>query len=172
MGFFSSEKRGKETSASKGHGEQAIVQSTVLATSSTAEQYRPVFLLCYESATFKAHWALFAPHAQSKTCKTGRKLHVTGNVQQGFHQEIIRNYDLSLTRTKPLTPIEIGLVSTRHLVDIAEDFHFARDTTARDAFEQLVLSVPAPNQSLNRVSDNPVSTKHTPNPTNQLDPKL
>lgn len=28
------------------------------------------------------------------------------------------------------------------------------DTTARDAFEQLVLSVPAPNQTLNVASDN------------------
>ncbi|KAI1648775.1 hypothetical protein F4815DRAFT_90977 [Daldinia loculata] len=164
MGLFS-KKGGEKANASEGSSGKAVIQqtqSTVPAVVAPGEQYRPVFLLCYPSATFKSHWALFAPQVHDKKCRAGRKIHVTGNVQQGFKHEIIRNYDLTQTRTKPLTPLEIGLVSTQHLVEIAEDLRFAEDTAARDAFEQLVLSIPAPSQSLNRVSDDPATRSGPP----------
>ncbi|OTA86896.1 hypothetical protein M434DRAFT_399700 [Hypoxylon sp. CO27-5] len=158
MGLFSNKnKEEKATASARPVGRVVLPQA-----GPSTEQYRPIFLLCYESATFKAHWALFAPRLQDKACKAGRKIHVMGNVQQGFKHEIIRDYDLTKTRTKPLTPIEIGLVSTRHLVEVAEDFRHGKDTTARDAFEDLVLSIPAPSQSLNRASDNTASRSGPP----------
>ncbi|KAK6956368.1 hypothetical protein Daesc_001645 [Daldinia eschscholtzii] len=162
MGFFSRKGGDKATTSKETAGNTVArqTQSTVPAATTSGEQYRPVFLLCYPSATFKSHWALFVPKIQDKNCKAGgRKIHVTGNVQESFGHEIIRNYDLTQTRTKPLTPIEIGIVSTHYLVEVAEDFVFAKDTIPRDAFEQLILSIPAPSQSLNRVNDDSVSTE-------------
>ncbi|KAI1472385.1 uncharacterized protein F4812DRAFT_11387 [Daldinia caldariorum] len=143
MGFFS-KKGGEGVSRSEKITGNAVVhqtQSTVSTGSTSGEQYRPVFLLCYPSATFKSHWALFVPLAEDKNCRAGRKIHVTGNVQEGFNHEIIRNYDLSETHTRPQTPKEIGIVSTRYLVEVAKDLVYAKDTTARDPFEEFILSL-------------------------------
>ncbi|KAI1139346.1 hypothetical protein F5Y05DRAFT_412448 [Hypoxylon sp. FL0543] len=156
MGLFGKNKeKASSSKSSAGRSGGHHGQSAGPSTGATGEQYRSVFLLTYKSATFKSHWALFVPHAQDRSCKTGRKIHAIGNVQEGFEIEIIRNYDLTLTRTKPLTPIELGIVSTQYLVEVAEDFQYGIDTTARDAFEDLILSVPAPSKSLNKVQDNP-----------------
>ncbi|OTA55886.1 hypothetical protein K449DRAFT_438452 [Hypoxylon sp. EC38] len=101
------------------------------------------------------------PHAGPST-EQYRPIHVIGSVQEGFNHEIIRDYNLTKTTSKPMTPIEIGVVSTRHLVEVAEDFRYGRDSTARDAFEDLVLSIPAPGKSLNRASDSPAERSGPP----------
>ncbi|KAI8966425.1 hypothetical protein F5Y11DRAFT_343486 [Daldinia sp. FL1419] len=137
-------------------------QHKVPAAVTPGQQYRPVFLPRYLSATFKLHRALFVPRVQDTTVKAGRKIHVAGNVHQGFNHEIIRNYDLNQTRTKPPTLLEIGAASTQHLVEVAEDLRFGEDTVARDAFEQLVLSVAAPSQSPNRVSNDSAARSGPP----------
>ncbi|KAI1803740.1 hypothetical protein F4811DRAFT_523384 [Daldinia bambusicola] len=155
MGLFN-KKGGEDASTSKmstGNAVSQHIQPPVSTGSKSGEQYRPVFLMYYPSATFKSHWAFLVPLAGDKRCRTGRKIHVIGNVSEGFNHEIIRNYDLFQTYTKPETPIEIGSVPTRYLVEVAEDLVYAVDTTARDPFEELVLSIPAPSKSLNRVSD-------------------
>ncbi|KAH9886154.1 hypothetical protein F4778DRAFT_483472 [Xylariomycetidae sp. FL2044] len=151
MGLFGDKNKQRGTSAeSSRQAATQQVQTSVPAPVTTAEQYRSLFLLCANSATFKGHWALFAPH--DKRCKAGRKIHAAGSVAEGFQHEIVRNYNLTRTRSGSRPPIEIGVVSRRYLVEIAEDSQYAKEAVARDAFEQLVLSVPAPGPSLNKVS--------------------
>ncbi|KAI1267652.1 hypothetical protein F5Y18DRAFT_307873 [Xylariaceae sp. FL1019] len=175
MGFFNSKKTDDKAPArSSAHttqsthsshtshkSEKSVVaqgKSTVPASIPSAGGYRSVFLLHYGSATFKAHWALFVPDPLDNRCKKGRKIHVAGSVKEGFKHEITRNCNLTLTRTKPETPLEIGIVSTQYIIEVAQDAKYGLDTTARDPFEELVLSVPAPNQSLNKASDQTAQT--------------
>ncbi len=116
---------------------------------SSEEQYRPVLLLSYNSEMFKSHWALFVPELQSRSAKKGKIIHVVGSVREGFTIEFRRNYDLTKTANRPRAPIEIGLVSTRYLIDTVGDGAYSSDNVARDAFEELLRSVLAPDKSLN-----------------------
>jgi hypothetical protein len=124
---------------------------------SSAEQYRPVFLLCYPSGTFKSHWAIFVPEIDDKSVKRGKLIHVTGSVREGFEVEIKRNFDLKKTKTIPYPPIELGIVSTTYLADTILDGKYSTDSQPLDRFEEVMLSVPAPKASLNKASDSQVS---------------
>jgi hypothetical protein len=126
---------------------------------STSTQYRPIYLLCYPSAKFKAHWAIFVPELQDRSVKKGKLIHVQGTVSTGFAHEIKRNYDMKETRNQPHTPIEIGLVPAHLIVDNTGDGSYTSDCTPQDSFEEFLLSIPAPGKSLNTVAEGNVSVR-------------
>jgi len=67
---------------------------------------------------------------------------------------------MSKTKTTPYTPIEIGLVSSQYLLDTPGDTTYTKDQEARDTFEQIIASVPAPDPSLNKASGSAVIIDH------------
>lgn len=122
---------------------------------------RPVYLVAYRSATFKSHWGLFIPNKDDKRHKVGRLIHIEGSVQEGFIFEIRRNYDISKTRNVPYPLILLGTCSDHFLIDNAHtirDGDYHKDHLARDPFEKLMASVPAPGKSLRTQADHPVSS--------------
>lgn len=70
--------------------------------------HRPIFLLVWPNALFKAHWAIFVPEAGDKIYKKGKYIHVEGGLRNGFQQEIVCGWHLNLIRRRPGPPIEIG----------------------------------------------------------------
>jgi len=116
--------------------------------------YQPVFLLVWPNALFKAHWAIFIPDSTDKTCKQGKYLHVEGSLDKGFKLEIVRGWDISLSRHRPNSPIEIGWVRTDHVAETsAQQGVLTKDRTPRDRIEAIIAAVPAPSASLNSTTN-------------------
>lgn len=156
MSLFSSSKKESSSKDASGSSEGASRRPSP-PRQAAAEQYRPVYLLVFQSATFKAHWAIFVPEAGSRSVKKGKMIHILGSVKEGFKLEVRRNYNMDFTRSRPLPPIEIGLVSTRHLVDTPGDGSYIVDLQIQDTFEEIIASVPVPGKSHNSASASWVS---------------
>ena len=112
-------------------------------------QYRPVFLMVHASPKFPAHWSLFIPELGDRNEKKGKRIHVKGDVRQGFEMEFIRNYDMRQTRSYPEL-IEIGRVPANMVQD--DTGAHEKDKIPRDDFERLCASVPPPGPSMNSAS--------------------
>ncbi len=61
-----------------------------------------------------------------------------GNVREGFTHEIKKNYDLSQTRSRPNTPIEIGFVPVNLIFDTIGDGSYTSDCVPQDELEKLL----------------------------------
>lgn len=158
MGLFRSKNAEKDTSpdskGTSGSKEPApAAPSSDTQNASKTGHYRPIFLLAWESALFKAHWAVFVPNASDKTCKTGKYIHVVGNLEKGFEFEVVRGWDINMSRHRPLSPIEIGWVR----VELVEDTptvkgQLAKEAVPRDQLEAILASVAPPSKSLKSAS--------------------
>jgi len=115
-------------------------------------QYRPIFLLVWPSALFKAHWAIFIPDATDKTYKQGKYIHVAGSLDKGFQFEVVRGWDINKSRSRPGSPIEIGWVRAEYIQDTPTNGRLVKESVARDALEAFLAAVPPPTASLNSVS--------------------
>lgn len=155
MGLFSkSKKTEKPTRPDKPAelaGNPLPVASPIVPTTTTSPQtdFRPVFLLIWPSATFKAHWAIFIPDADDRTYKRGRYIHVEGSLKEGFRFEIVRGWDISKSRRRPHSPIEIGCIPAGLVTDSATDDKLIKESIARDQIEEFFASIPPPSASLN-----------------------
>jgi hypothetical protein len=107
---------------------------------------RAVHMIVYDSRLFKAHWSYFIFQENSET--TGTVVHVVGDVRNGFHHQIKRNYNHALSTTRHRV-INIGHVHSSHFSDVIGDGSPHTDMVAHNSFEQALLSVPAPGPSLN-----------------------
>ncbi|SMR52316.1 unnamed protein product [Zymoseptoria tritici ST99CH_1E4] len=115
--------------------------------------YRPVFLLVWSSAKFKAHWALFIADAADKTFKSGKYIHVEGNPVDGFTFQIVRGWDINKSRRRPQSPIEIGWVRADLIVDVPSNGQLVKESVPRDQLEAMLAAVPAPARSFNKVTE-------------------
>jgi len=99
---------------------------------------------------FKAHWAIFVPLAGDKTFKSGKFIHVSGEVgEKGFELEIVRGWSIDKTRHRPNTPFEIGWVPTHLIVDTPTSKNrLEKDSKPADHLENVLASVKPPSQSL------------------------
>jgi hypothetical protein len=136
----------------------------VVKSAAITAEWRPVFLLCYPSAKFKSHWAIFVPELQDLRVHKGKLIHVVGNVREGFELEFKRNYDLNFTNNPPGTPIELGLAPSAYLLDTIGENVYTADSDPKDYFEKMIASVPAPSKSLNTVQRDSVSVQAYPPP--------
>nr|POF17741.1 hypothetical protein CFP56_13153 [Quercus suber] len=130
----------------------------ITTTQQNKAQYRPIFLLVWPNATFKAHWAIFVPASTDKTFKTGTYIHVTGALDKGFKFEIVRGWDLDMTLRRPQSPIEIGWIQADWINDAPFERNLIKEATPRDQLENFLAATAAPSGSLNRVSSGEAST--------------
>lgn len=163
MGIFSSSKPDKVSKASKPErpSKPASLGGTTTSSTSASSQsaspqsqavIRPVFLLVWPNALFKVHWAVFIPDASDPTCKRGKYYHVEGSLKDGFRFEIVRGWDISKSRRRPHSPIEIGAIPAELVVDIATNDKLVKEAVPRDRIDAFFASVQPPSQSLNSVS--------------------
>ena len=160
MGLFGgSESSSSNAGAGKGaegdnveNGKQALIEKA------PRSPYRPLYIMVWSSALFKAHWSFWAPALEGRQRTKGKRAHAIGNVRDGFAIEFVRNYDLSVTRSYP-TIIEIGAIRIEDLLDTLIDGQHSRDNTPWDRFEAIALSVPAPRASLNQVNEQPCTSE-------------
>lgn len=113
---------------------------------------RPLYIMIWSSPVFQAHWSFWAPALEDGQRTKGKRVHVHGNVREGFVIEFVRNYDLCETRSYP-TIIEIGAIRVEDLLDTVMDGLLFKEQTPRDRFEAIAFSVPAPRGSLNQVQE-------------------
>ena len=161
MGLFSKSEASSSGSSSRntyaeGRSTQVAAGKQPMLTKAPPSPYRPLYLMVWSSATFKAHWSLWAPELGQRQAAKGKRAHVIGDLRRGFLVEFIRNYDLFETRTRP-TIIEIGAMRVEDLLDTPLDGQYSKEAMPRDYFENIALSVPPPRGSLNRVEDQPCS---------------
>ena len=154
MGLFSRKTDAKGSKKPHGHEPNPTPPATVGKVQD--EQFRSIFLLSYPSGTFKSHWAIMIPRAGAGRIQKGTQVHAIGNLKDGFELEIRRNFDIDATRTKPDTPIEIGVVPVQY-IDGPEDEKYSKGSVPRDALERAMFSVPAPSKSLNSATGKDVS---------------
>ena len=140
--------------AGRGAGRSNVNNSNQAQAQAVQSPYRPLYLMVFRSALFKAHWSFWAPALDDGAQKVGQRVHVTGNVRNGFQLEFVRNYDLTETSGYP-TIIEIGAMRTEILQDTPLDRREFREDTPRDRFEFIAQSIPAPSGSLNKVNEQP-----------------
>lgn len=104
---------------------------------------RPIYLLVFPSFLFPAHWSLFVPTLADPSA--GKRIHVTGDVANGFRHEFGRGYTLgeSMQQYKLLLIAEVkqGFV----VDDVPEGID---EGGAIDPMEGLALTIPAPTKSL------------------------
>ena len=129
---------------------QAQTGDSNKSSSPTSMTYRPIFLLVWPNPMFKAHWAIFVPLAGDKTFKSGKFIHVSGEVgEKGFELEIVRGWSIDKTRHRPGTPLEIGWVPTHLIVDTPTSKNrLEKDSKPADHLENVLASVKPPSQSL------------------------
>jgi hypothetical protein len=129
-----------------------------VSTTASPETHRPIFFLVWQSATFKAHWAIFVPNKEDRSVKTGKYFHVEGSVREGFDFRIVRGWDINKTRNRPYTPIELGWCQADLLTDTPTvDDQLVKESTPRDRFEEILASIPAPGKSMRSASTSVVS---------------
>lgn len=128
--------------------------STTLSTarSWSSKMTREIFLIRYLSYPFKHHWGFFIPSTTNPS--VGTIIHVEGSVRASFEHQIKRNYDLTRT-SRAFSQILLGRVEDRH-VHIDQTFEPSSDTSPRDDIENLALTVPAPDPSMNPIAENAV----------------
>lgn len=130
-----------------------------------------LYILIPPSPLFAAHWSLFIPELlpydnitkRHEESNIGRRIHVSGDRLNGFHLEIIRNYNIGKHRTlgnrrylAALIPAERLVTSTSTpqagpadvLKDEDEGGGFV-DNVPIDAVENICVEVEAPGPSLN-----------------------
>ena len=139
----SADNKQKDNSENNNKGKEKVVE----------QKPRAIYLLVWPSALFKAHWAIFIPDADDKTVKIGRYIHATGSLDKGFQIEFVRGYDISKTRNRPQSPIEIGWVQADLLQDTPTNGQLVKESQYRDRFEQHVAAVPTPPPSLRSTND-------------------
>lgn len=151
MGLFSKSTTQQSSKPDNVQPAASSSQGKAVASSKKDEspQWRPIFLLVWPSALFKAHWAIFVPDLNDKTIKKGKYIHVTGSLDKGYQLEIVRGYDISKSRVRPMSPIEIGLVPADMIKDTPTDDKLVKESTPRDRLEAFLASVPPPSASLN-----------------------
>ncbi|GJE86816.1 hypothetical protein PsYK624_028990 [Phanerochaete sordida] len=107
---------------------------------------RPLKLIVTHSRLFRAHWALFVPHAGSET--VGTKIHVTGTLAEGFAHEFQRDFDLE-SDAKGCGIFLLGSVDDGVVADLRGEPVSAQGTSsASNRLEEIALDVPAPGPSL------------------------
>lgn len=106
---------------------------------------RTICLIIYNAPLFPAHWALWVPSPDIPTI--GKRLHASGDAATGFQIVFERNYDIS-SETRRHQVLRLDQVSDYYVVDVKGYGNLIEDQTAHDDLERVVLSVPAPAQSL------------------------
>lgn len=153
MGFFS---KGTSQNQSGAYQVQVVApnsQQGQTSSQSSATGYRPIFLLVWPSALFKAHWAIFIPEASDKTFKTGKYIHAEGNPKDGFNFQVVRGWDMNQSRRRPQVPIEIGWVPANLVSDIAtEGGRLVKESVARDQLEAYMAAIPTPDATMIHVA--------------------
>lgn len=117
--FSSSNKTNEPSKPSK----PASLAGNALSTASSSKQnagnseaqieHRPIFLLVWPSAVFKAHWAVFVREINDLSLQTGKYIHVAGSLSGGFQFQIVRGNNLTKTRNYSNSPIEIGRIPAK-----------------------------------------------------------
>lgn len=131
-----------------------------------------LYVLIPPSPLFAAHWSIFVPDTSSfdaisrrqEASSTGRRIHVSGDRFNGFHLEIIRNYDISKHKAVGTRRFKVALIPSSCLTRVTEqessnsgnniqkDDHEGGgyvDNQPVDDFERAVLQTEAPGPSLN-----------------------
>ncbi|KAF3483798.1 uncharacterized protein GIQ15_03122 [Arthroderma uncinatum] len=116
---------------------------------------RDILLIVYNRSLFKAHWAIYIPSLADPGI--GKKIHVQGDVLNGFTLQFMRNYCLN---SEPLThqEVPIGRVADEFVVD-GPGGDEVPDVTPTDRIEEVALSVAAPGPSMNSASNGPPTGK-------------
>ncbi|KAK2868050.1 hypothetical protein FQN49_003201 [Arthroderma sp. PD_2] len=109
----------------------------------------------YNRSLFKAHWAIYIPSLSDPG--TGKKIHVHGDVLNGFTLQFMRNYSL---KTEPLAhqEVRIGQVADELVIDGPGGDESA-DVMPTDRIEEIALSVEAPGPSMNSAGNSPPARK-------------
>lgn len=122
-----------------------------------------LYILLPPSPLFAAHWSLFIPDTDTRTeSDQGRRIHVSGDRLNGFHLEIIRNYNVRQHRSVGPRHFAIGRITSPHTPTTTEPGSREEkdedegggflDNVPRDALEEVCVCVEAPGPSLNSVS--------------------
>lgn len=130
-----------------------------------------VYILVPPSPLFAAHWSLFLPRSTSTAsgasqCDNGLRIHVAGDLLNGFLLEIVRDYNIKQHRGLNDRKFAIGSVSPEYLAEVVngelENVHNHEglkdesegggyiDNTPRNDFEKICIEIEAPGPSLRR----------------------
>lgn len=134
---------------------QETIGSRVAQKSTATGDRRHIFLLVWRSMKFKAHWAIFIPDANDKTYKKGKYVHVHGSVNQGFKFQIVRNWNIDLSKNRPDWPLELGSVRAEHVqdVEVGKSDGLLKDAAPFDTIERIMARISAPSASMKKASD-------------------
>ncbi|EFQ99622.1 hypothetical protein MGYG_02635 [Nannizzia gypsea CBS 118893] len=111
---------------------------------------RDILLIIYNRSLFKAHWAIYVPSLAEPG--VGKKIHVYGDVLNGFTLQFLRNYALK-SETLAHQEVLIQQVKDEFVLD-GPGGEECSDILASDRIEEVALSVAAPWPSLNSASAN------------------
>ncbi|KAF4976811.1 hypothetical protein FDECE_18428, partial [Fusarium decemcellulare] len=118
-----------------------------------------VELVIYNGSPFKDHWAYFV--RSSTHPSIGVIIHATGDVRNGFRFEIKRNYDFSVTSTKPTSRIPLQWIDPKYVNEnvMRNNGIYKSDSAPVCGFEVSVHKVKAPEKSLSAAQANIVPKK-------------
>lgn len=123
---------------------------------------RDIYLIVYHSPLFPAHWALWIPSANNS--QIGKKLHVFGDVANGFEHEFQRNYNPFNDQLKH-SLVLLAEVEEKNVVDVPGDGSQTSDKNAMDDIERVALATLAPSKSLKASTDGVGHLFHVPSGT-------
>lgn len=109
---------------------------------------RDILLVIYNRSLFKAHWAIYIPSLADRG--VGKKIHVHGDVLNGFTLQFLRNYALR-SETLAHQEVLIHQVEDEFVLDGSGGEEHA-GITPSDRIEEVALSVAAPGPSMNSAS--------------------
>ncbi|KAF2434037.1 hypothetical protein EJ08DRAFT_668629 [Tothia fuscella] len=95
---------------------------------------RTIYLIVYNSRLLPAHWSLWVPTREDVS--KGKRVHVKGDVANGFELALERNYSLE-DESRACQLIQLAQVDEKNVVDIAHD-----------GIEEIALSIAPPGPSL------------------------
>ncbi|EEY19570.1 conserved hypothetical protein [Verticillium alfalfae VaMs.102] len=112
-----------------------------------------VYLLIFNGAPFKDHWAYWMPSPTNPNI--GVLIHATGDVKDGFKFEVKRSYDFTTTANRPTAKVPLQWVEASDADQEAMFNHGKNkvDGTPIGRFETALYSVKVPGKSLNASDD-------------------
>ncbi|KAF1824756.1 uncharacterized protein K489DRAFT_189388 [Dissoconium aciculare CBS 342.82] len=78
---------------------------------------------------------------------------------KGFVFQIVRGWDINLTRSRPFNPIDLGWCQADLITDTpTASNQLVKDSIPRDRFEEILASIPAPGKSMRSASTSVASS--------------
>jgi hypothetical protein len=118
-----------------------------LAHTISSSMSRPIYLIVFHSLLFTAHWGLWMPYPNQVKIvgSTGKMINVQGNLNEGFHHEFLRQYDLK-TDTRKYSTIFLCNVPSSMINDT--DGADGMDDVPIDELDKAAVAIKAPGTSL------------------------